>query len=274
MSLLAPGSKLGRFRDLVRSRPGGDGRRLPRPRSRDRPAGRDQDGPSARRAGGESAHEIEARFLKEAKLAGRLQHPEHRHGLRRRPRGRDLFIAMEYVDGRPLTALPRSLRRPDARGARSPSSGRSPRRSTHAHERGVLHRDIKPGNILVDARRPREGRPTSGSGSFTDAATSDLTRTGQMIGSPAYMSPEQVRGEKLDGRSDLFSLGVVLYELLTRRAAVPRRLDHDARLPDPPHRAARSARAASRTCRPRRARSSRGSSPSRPTGVRRMRRVF
>ncbi len=78
----------------------------------------------------------------------------------------------------------------------------------------MLHRDIKPGNILV-ARDGRVKVTDFGIGRFTAAETSDLTRTGQMIGSPAYMSPEQVRGEKLDGRSDLFSLGVVLYELLT-----------------------------------------------------------
>ena len=162
---------------------------------------------------GESAAEIEARFLKEAKLAGRLQHPSivtiYDVG-----RDRDVcFIAMEYVDGNPLT---RYLSAADT----LPLAGKIgiirqvADALAHAHERGVLHRDIKPGNILI-AKDGRVKVTDFGIGKFTAAATSDLTRTGQMIGSPAYMSPEQIRGEKVDSRSDLFSLGVVLYELLT-----------------------------------------------------------
>ncbi len=162
---------------------------------------------------GESAAEIEARFLKEAKLAGRLQHPSivtvYDVG-----RDRDVcFIAMEYIDGKPLT---RYLAAADT----LPLAGKIgiirqvAEALAHAHERGVLHRDIKPGNILI-AKDGRVKVTDFGIGKFTAAATSDLTRTGQMVGSPAYMSPEQIRGEKVDSRSDLFSLGVVLYELLT-----------------------------------------------------------
>ncbi len=169
--------------------------------------------------GGESLQDLEARFLKEARLAGRLQHPNivtvydvgRDHG--------ECFIAMEYVDGQPLT---RHL----AAGAELPLSARLgiirqvAEALGHAHERGVLHRDVKPGNILVG----RDGRvkvTDFGIGKFTEATTSELTRTGHMVGSPAYMSPEQVKGEKLDGRSDLFSLGIVLYELLTGARPFP-----------------------------------------------------
>jgi predicted Ser/Thr protein kinase len=163
--------------------------------------------------GGESLQDLETRFLREARLAGRLQHPNivtvydvgRDHGV--------CFIAMEYVDGHPLT---RYL----GAGAELPLSARVgiirqvAEALGHAHERGVLHRDVKPGNILV-AKGGRVKVTDFGIGKFTEAATSELTRAGQMVGSPAYMSPEQVKGEKLDGRSDLFSLGIVLYELLT-----------------------------------------------------------
>ena len=84
----------------------------------------------------------------------------------------------------------------------------------------MLHRDVKPGNILV-AKDGRVKVTDFGIGKFTGATTSELTRTGHMVGSPAYMSPEQVKGEKLDGRSDLFSLGIVLYELLTGARPFP-----------------------------------------------------
>jgi serine/threonine-protein kinase len=125
---------------------------------------------------------------------------------------------MEYVDGRPLTryigASELSLK------AKVSIVRQVAEALEHAHERGVVHRDIKPGNILIG----RDGRvkvTDFGIGRFTSASTSDMTRAGQMIGSPAYMSPEQVRGDRLDGRSDLFSLGVVLYELLTAARPFP-----------------------------------------------------
>ncbi len=161
----------------------------------------------------ETAIEIEERLRKEARLAGRLQHPNIVTIYDVGRDGDDYFIAMEYVEGKSLT---RYLVAPDdlPLSAKIAIVRQTAEALAHAHERGVLHRDIKPGNILI-ARDGRVKVTDFGIGRFTNAATSDLTRTGQMIGSPAYMSPEQVRGEKLDGRSDLFSLGVVLYELLT-----------------------------------------------------------
>ncbi len=162
---------------------------------------------------GASAAEVEGRFLKEAKLAGRLQHPNIVTVFDVGRDGEVCFIAMEYVEGSPLT---RYLGRADELPltAKVAIVRQVAEALGHAHQRGVVHRDIKPGNILIT----RDGRAKVtdfGIGKFTEATSAELTRTGQMIGSPAYMSPEQVRGEKLDGRSDLFSLGVVLYELLT-----------------------------------------------------------
>ncbi len=163
--------------------------------------------------------DLEARFLKEAKLAGRLQHPNvvtvYEVG-----REQDTsFIAMEYVDGEPLNQVA-------GRGAGVDTAARLDivrqvaQALQHAHERGVLHRDIKPGNILVTRDR-RVKVADFGIGKLLSSGTGDLTRTGQMLGSPAYMSPEQIRGEKLDGRADLFSLGVVFYELLTGSRPFP-----------------------------------------------------
>ena len=218
MSVLPPGSKLGRFEISSVLGQGAMGVvYLAHDPDIDRPVAIKTVHPEAAR--GESAAEIEARFLKEAKLAGRLQHPNvvtvYDVG-----RDRDVyFIAMEYVEGKPLT---RYLGGPEELPltAKVTIIRQAAEALAHAHERGVVHRDIKPGNILLT----REGRvkvTDFGIGKFTAATSSDMTRTGQMIGSPAYMSPEQIRGEKIDGRSDLFSLGVVLYELLTGARPFP-----------------------------------------------------
>ncbi len=218
MNILDPGAKLGRFQVSSVLGQGAMGVvYLAHDPEIDRPVAIKTVHPEAAR--GESAAEIEARFLKEAKLAGRLQHPNI---VTVYDVGRDgdvYFIAMEYVDGKPLTRylgagdeLPLSARVGIIRQAAEALE--------HAHERGVVHRDVKPGNILI-ARDGRVKVTDFGIGKFTSGTSVDMTRTGQMIGSPAYMSPEQIKGEKLDGRSDLFSLGVVLYELLTGARPFP-----------------------------------------------------
>jgi len=218
MSVLSPGSKLGRYEIAAILGQGAMGVvYLAHDPEIDRPVALKTVRSEVLR--GESAAEVEARFLKEAKLAGRLQHPNvvtvydvgREHG--------DFFIAMEYIDGHPLT---RYLVSPDALplNAKIGIVRQTAEALDHAHERGVVHRDIKPGNILI-AKDGRVKVTDFGIARFTSATTSDLTRTGTMIGSPAYMSPEQIRGEKLDGRSDLFSLGVVLYELLTGTRPFP-----------------------------------------------------
>ena len=234
MSVLRPGSKLGRFEISGVLGQGAMGVvYLAHDPSIDRPLAIKTIRSEAARD--DNAAEIEARFLKEARLAGRLQHANI---VTVYDVGRDgdlYFIAMEYVDGRPLTHylaapddLPLSVRVDIIRQAAEALG--------HAHERGVVHRDMKPGNILVS----KDGRvkvTDFGIGKFLGAEPSDLTRTGQMIGSPAYMSPEQVRGDKIDGRSDLFSLGRRALRAADGHASFPGRVDHDARLPDPPHRA-------------------------------------
>jgi eukaryotic-like serine/threonine-protein kinase len=216
MSVLPPGSKLGRFPIQSVLGQGAMGVvYLAHDPQIDRPVALKTMRPAV---GEGEAQEVEARFMREAKLAGRLQHPNI---VTVYDVGRDgdvIFIAMEYVDGRPLT---RYIGAPEMTLRAKVSIVRQVAEALeHAHERDVVHRDIKPGNILIG----RDGRvkvTDFGIGRFTSASTSDMTRAGQMIGSPAYMSPEQVRGDRLDGRSDLFSLGVVLYELLTTQRPFP-----------------------------------------------------
>ncbi|HEV2065121.1 MAG TPA: protein kinase [Thermoanaerobaculia bacterium] len=173
------------------------------------------------RAEGDAARaaEIESRFRKEAKLTGRLQHPSIVTIYEFGRDGDVVFIAMEYVDGEPLgqwVAAHPGLSLAD----RVEIVRQVARALEHAHERGVVHRDVKPGNILVT----KDGKAKVadfGIGKLVSGGSTDLTRTGTMIGSPAYMSPEQIRGDKIDGRSDFFSLGVVLYELLTGARPFP-----------------------------------------------------
>jgi tRNA A-37 threonylcarbamoyl transferase component Bud32 len=159
----------------------------------------------------EISAEVEARFHNEAKIAGRLEHP---NVVTIYEAGREegvLYIAMEYVDGEPLNQY--AATRSPGFAEKIELVRQAAAALGHAHEKGVLHRDVKPGNILVT----RDGQvkvADFGIGKLL-AGTGSLTRTGQLIGSPAYMSPEQIRGGALDARSDLFSLGVVLYELLT-----------------------------------------------------------
>jgi serine/threonine-protein kinase len=150
------------------------------------------------------------RFLKEARAIGRLSHPnivtiydvEDEQG--------DIYIAMEYLEGMPLADLLKQ-RRPDVEEAvrigiqMAETIG-------YAHSKGVIHRDIKPSNIMVDAG----GRITItdfGIARIEDSSDTLMTQAGQILGTPAYMSPEQTRGQVADKRSDIFAIGVVLYEM-------------------------------------------------------------
>ena len=162
--------------------------------------------------------ELEARFLREARVAARISHPNVVTVYDAGREGSSLYLVMELVEGESLgarlvrgefpsapDALEMAAQVADALGA--------------AHALGVVHRDIKPGNIMVT----RSGRVKVADFGVAKAVgeETDLTRTGTVVGSPAYMAPEQVRGQALDGRADLFSLAVVLYELLMRRKPFP-----------------------------------------------------
>ena len=150
------------------------------------------------------------RFLREARLAASLHHPHivpiHDFGVH----DGYAYIAMEYESGGTVAPLAGERLEPGAalRVVREIAGALD-----YAHGRGVVHRDIKPENIL---------RRSDGAAMLSDfgiarliQVESALTTEGTSIGTPHYMSPEQLRGDKVDGRSDLYSLGVVLWQLLT-----------------------------------------------------------
>jgi eukaryotic-like serine/threonine-protein kinase len=154
--------------------------------------------------------DLRKRFYQEATAAGRLNHPSIVTIHDVVEIGDVPYIVMEFLDGRPLADLIAS------RGSLPPAEavrllGPVCAALDYAHAHGVVHRDIKPGNIMVGA----DGTAKIGDFGIARLAGSNVTRTGVVVGTPAYMAPEQLRGRVPDGRSDLFSLGVVLYEALT-----------------------------------------------------------
>jgi predicted Ser/Thr protein kinase len=163
------------------------------------------------------------RFRREARAAAMLRHPNvvTIHDFGETP---DLdapaFIVMEFVEGKSLRDLlrhePHFSPERTVRLIRNVCAGVSA-----AHKRGVIHRDIKPDNIIVIAPDEDDEHETVKVVDFGIAKLLDqgrsVTQTGTMVGTPYYMSPEQCRGEPLDPRSDVYSLGAVLYEILTGR---------------------------------------------------------
>ncbi len=152
------------------------------------------------------------RFLREARIAAKLHH-RHVVGIHDVARHGDFnYIAMEYLGGGALLAR-------DGTARAVPFALRVTREIAlalnYAHAKGFVHRDVKPDNILL--REDGSSALTDfGIARAADSATR-MTRTGAVIGTPHYMSPEQARGRTVDGRADLYSLGVVLYELLIGR---------------------------------------------------------
>ena len=162
----------------------------------------------------DAEQEYRERFVVEARAAGRLSHPRivTIFDVAEDPHALTPYIVMEYVSGRSLeemlctengilpldTALQVTQELAEA--------------LDYAHAQGIVHRDVKPSNIIV----AEDGHPKIADFGIAKLNAPDLPQTGRTLGTPAYMSPEQLRGDPVDGRSDLFSLGVILYQLLTR----------------------------------------------------------
>src|SRR3954447_11647911 len=159
----------------------------------------------------EELERMRERLFREARSAGILSHPgivtiydvDQQDDL--------AYIAMEYVDGPTLEQLLNDS------GPLTPEKmfsilGQTAVALDYAHSKGIVHRDIKPANIMVTA----DGTTKITDFGIAKLATSDsMTMTGSIVGTPHYMSPEQVQGQAVDGRSDQFSLAVIAYEMLT-----------------------------------------------------------
>jgi len=154
--------------------------------------------------------EVKARFFREAETAGRLNHPNiviiydagEEHDL--------AYIAMEFLKGKDLVPQTKS------NALLTPKTvldiiAKAADALDYAHSQNVVHRDIKPANIMYDPEKNEIKVTDFGIARITD---SSKTKTGMVLGTPSYMSPEQLSGAKVDGRSDLFSLGVTMYQLL------------------------------------------------------------
>ncbi|HSD60921.1 MAG TPA: serine/threonine-protein kinase [Burkholderiales bacterium] len=158
--------------------------------------------------------EYEARFYQEAKAAGGLNHPNIVTVYDIGRSGNVAFMAMEFLEGQELRALLAPNRPLPVEQVLSIAAQAAEGLSS-AHEHGVVHRDIKPANLMV----VRDGLVKIMDFGIARMRSSDvLTQTGVVLGSPKYMSPEQVAGKRADHRSDIFSLGVVVYEMLTGQA--------------------------------------------------------
>ncbi len=158
--------------------------------------------------------EARARFFREAETAGRLKHRDivtiydagEEQGL--------AYIAMEYLSGNDLQTYTQPGRLlPVAVVLRC--MARVALALHYAHSQGVVHRDIKPANVMVDLAA--DSVKVTDFGIARIAADASRTRTGLVLGSPSFMSPEQMAGQRVDGRSDLYSLGAMLFQLLTGR---------------------------------------------------------
>jgi len=167
-----------------------------------------------------------ARFVQEAKAASALNHPNIICVYDIQAEGDEPFIAMEYVDGTPLDRMIRKRALAPAEAAKI--GVQTADALAAAHSAGIVHRDLKPANIVVTAQGRAKvldfgvAKLLSHEKLGEEETTKSVglrTEEGTVVGTAAYMSPEQAQGKPLDGRSDIFSFGAVLYEMVTGRRA-------------------------------------------------------
>src|SRR5512139_2376214 len=160
--------------------------------------------------GGDDAGEVLARFRREAQAAGRMSHPNVVAIYDFDEDDGTSFIAMEYVEGRDLkSAFEHNERFANADIVRIMAQILDA--LGYSHRQGVVHRDIKPGNVFLQD----DGTVKVADFGIAHVDASSLTQVGSVMGTPSFMSPEQIQGLPVDGRSDLFSAGVILYQFLT-----------------------------------------------------------
>jgi eukaryotic-like serine/threonine-protein kinase len=175
------------------------------------------------------------RFRREAKNAAGLSHPNIVSIYDRGEAEGTYYIAMEYLDGRSLKELIVS-RGPAPIHVAIDYTRKILDALRFAHRNGIVHRDIKPHNVIVDP----EGRAKVTDFGIARAGTSQMTEVGSIIGTAQYLSPEQAKGAPVDQTSDLYSVGIVLYELLTGKvpfsgdSPVEIAMKHISATPDPP----------------------------------------
>ena len=158
--------------------------------------------------------EYSSRFLREAQAAGAISHPNIVTIFDVGRQGDTPYITMEFLDEKSLADLFAAKERLPVKQVVK-LAAQLARALDHAHRRGVIHRDIKPGNILLMENGQTVKITDFGIARLDSSDDMQKTHAGTVLGTPRYMSPEQATGQKLDGRSDLFSLGVILYEMLT-----------------------------------------------------------
>jgi serine/threonine protein kinase len=170
----------------------------------------------AAHADDDETREFQQRFIREAQAAGILNHPAivTVHDIGQDEGSGTSFIAMEYVEGQNIKEVLQQGRALTFEQIADIVSQVADALD-FAHSKGIVHRDVKPANIiLLDGNR---AKITDFGIAKIASSSANLTSTGQFLGTPNYMAPEQIKGAPVDGRTDLFSLGICLYEMLTRR---------------------------------------------------------
>src|SRR5438874_10151410 len=175
------------------------------------------------------------RFRREAKNAAGLSHPNVVSIYDRGEAEGSYYIAMEYLDGRTLKELI-VTRGPSPVGVAIDYTRQILAAIGFAHKKGIVHRDIKPHNVVVGG----DGRLKVTDFGIARSGSSQMTEAGSIVGTAQYLSPEQARGASVDARSDLYSLGILLYEMLTGKvpftgeAPVEIAMKHLSAIPEPP----------------------------------------